>query len=65
MTSIAESELEALPLEENPTETDPKLGEDGKRRRNSEDLMGSPNKRSQNFQIQTMVPWMKTTLIST
>ena len=46
MTSLAKSELEALPPEENPTETDYKLGEDGKRRRNSEDLTGSPNRRS-------------------
>ena len=43
MTSIAESELEALLPEENPTERDYKLGEDGKRR-NSEDIIGSPNR---------------------
>jgi hypothetical protein len=34
VTSIAESGLEALLPKENPTETDYKLGEDGKRRRN-------------------------------
>jgi hypothetical protein len=46
MTSIARSEMEALPPKRNCTETaDYKLGEDGKRtRRNSEDLMGSPNR---------------------
>jgi hypothetical protein len=46
MTSIAKSEMEALPPEENPTETDCKLGKDGKRRRNSEDLTESPSRGS-------------------
>jgi hypothetical protein len=43
---IAESEVGAVPPEDNPSETDYKLGEAGKRRRNSEDLAGSPNRRS-------------------
>jgi hypothetical protein len=46
MTSIAESEMEALPLEENRAETDNNLWENGKRGRNSEDLTGSPNRHS-------------------
>jgi hypothetical protein len=45
MTSIAKGKLEALLTpKENPTGTDYKLGKDGKRRRNSEDLTGSPNR---------------------
>jgi hypothetical protein len=44
MTSIDESELEGLSLEENCIETDYKLGKDGKRRRISEDLRRSPNR---------------------
>jgi hypothetical protein len=46
MTSIAKSKMEALPPEEKPTEIDYKLGKDDERRRNSEDLMGSPNRHS-------------------
>jgi hypothetical protein len=44
MTSLAKSEMEAPPPEENLTETDYNLGKGCKRRRNSEDLTGFPNR---------------------
>jgi hypothetical protein len=65
MASIAKSGLEALPQEENLTESDYKLGEDGKRRRNSENLAGPANRCSQKQKKQTMMPWMKITRTST
>jgi hypothetical protein len=66
ITSFAKSEVEALPPEEIPTETDYKLGKDGKRRRNSKYLMDLPAGAPQNCQSQTIRSWVKTiTLIST
>jgi hypothetical protein len=65
MTNIAKKELEALPPKESPREEDCKLGKNGKRRRKSDNLTGTPNRQLPNFQNQSIMPWMRTTLIST
>jgi hypothetical protein len=66
IASISKSELEALPPEENPTETDYKVGKDGKRRRNAEDLTGSANRCSPKLPKQENdATWMKTIPTST
>ena len=46
MASIAENELEDALMTTKPAEKDDQLGEDGKRRRTTEDLTESPNRRS-------------------